>query len=78
MHDKKEIKREKQNRNQGCYYKKNDVLKLMKIDVENDDLDAKIQAFWFPPYEGAYIEINGKHYTLVNDVILQSWTRTES
>ncbi len=78
MRDKKEIKREKQNRNQGCYYKKNDVLKLMKIDVENDDLDAKIQAFWFPPYEGAYIEINGKHYTLVNDVILQSWTRTES
>ena len=35
-------------------------------------LDVKIRAFWFPPYDGAYIEKNGKKYTLVDKEILDS------
>ena len=44
----------------------------MKINPETDDVDAKIQAFWFPPHEGAYVEIGEKRYTLVNEVVLNS------
>ncbi len=72
IHVKKVIKGEKQDLRKGLFYRKKDVLELMKIDLENDDVDTKIQAFWFPPYEGAYIEVGGKHYTLVNDVVLNS------
>lgn len=35
-------------------------------------LIEKIRAFWFPPYTGAYMEINGEKYTLINDYILKT------
>lgn len=58
--------------NEGSLYiNKKQMLDMMKI-LPNDDVDAKIRAFWFPPYSGAYVEINGKQYTLVNDFILNS------
>lgn len=44
----------------------------MKEIKNNDDIDTKIRAFWFPPYDGAYVMMNGKKYTLVNDFILSS------
>lgn len=50
----------------------NDMKVITKEDLESDDLDVKIRAFWFPPYEGAYIESNGKRYTLVDKEILNS------
>ena len=31
----------------------------------------KIRAFWFPPYDGAYVEINGQKYTLINRQLLE-------
>nr|WP_315023648.1 formyltransferase family protein [uncultured Aminipila sp.] len=55
----------------GQYISKNQMLEMMKINPEKDDVDLKIHAFWFPPYNGAYIEINGKIYTLVDDFILK-------
>ena len=55
----------------GIYISKKEMLDMMKIDSEKDDVDLKIRAFWFPPYSGAYIELNGKQYTLVNDYILK-------
>jgi methionyl-tRNA formyltransferase len=33
-------------------------------------IDKKIRAFWFPPYDGAWIEIDKKRYTLVEKTIL--------
>ena len=42
----------------------------LKIIQPGDDVDAKIRAFWFPPYDGASIQIEGKNYTLVNREIL--------
>lgn len=36
-----------------------------------DDLDRKIRAFWFPPYSGATITLEGRDYTLVNEDILR-------
>lgn len=54
----------------GVYISKKEMFNLMKIKPENDDVELKCHAFWFPPYHGAYIEINGKKYTLVDDYIL--------
>ena len=50
----------------------NDMKKITEEDLESEDLDVKIRAFWFPPYDGAYIERNGKKYTLVDKEILNS------
>ena len=50
----------------------NDMKKITEEDLESDDLDVKIRAFWFPPYDGAYIERNGKKYTLVDKEILDT------
>ena len=51
------------------------MLAMMKLDLnhlEDEDLDLKIRAFWFPPYDGAGFEIHGKFYTLVNKEILKT------
>lgn len=64
-----------QKRENGVYISRQQMIDMMKIDIdniENEDLDLKIRAFWFPPYDGAGFEINGKYYTLVNKDILKS------
>jgi methionyl-tRNA formyltransferase len=45
---------------------------MKRIDLEQDDIARKVRAFWFPPYDGAFIEIAGQRYTLVDRVILES------
>ena len=54
----------------GKYISKKIMLDAMEIKP-GDDVDAKIQAFWFPPHEGAYITIENKKYMLINDFILR-------
>lgn len=61
----------KQENNQGIYISRYEMEEMKKINIENDDIDLKIRAFWFPPYNGAYIEVKGKKYTLINDYILK-------
>lgn len=64
-----------QKKEAGVYISKKEMIDMMKInlkDIESEDLDLKIRAFWFPPYDGAGFEINGKFYTLVNHEILKS------
>lgn len=59
----------------GVYISRKEMIQMMKIDldnIENEELDLKIQAFWFPPYDGAGFEVNGKFYTLVNHEVLKS------
>lgn len=55
----------------GVYVSRKEMEEMKKIDVEKDDIDLKIRAFWFPPYDGAYIELKGRKYTLVNREILE-------
>ena len=50
----------------------NDMKKITKEDLDSGDLDYKVRAFWFPPYDGAYIERDGRKYTLVDKQILDS------
>lgn len=56
----------------GVYISRNEMEAMKKINPDEDDIDLKIRAFWFPPYDGAYVTINGKNYTLINRDILAS------
>lgn len=60
-----------QKKSQGKYISRQEMNALKKVDVKKDDIDLKVRAFWFPPYDGAYIELHGKKYTLVNEHILK-------
>jgi methionyl-tRNA formyltransferase len=31
----------------------------------------RVRAFWYPPYEGAVMEVEGERYTLVDGAILE-------
>lgn len=58
----------------GVYISRDEMnsMKEIKLDnIDNEDIDLKIRAFWFPPYDGAFIELNGTKYTLVNSDILK-------
>lgn len=54
----------------GRHLSRKEMEELKKIKP-GDDINKKIRAFWFPPYDGANIEIDGKSYTLVNREILE-------
>ncbi|WP_245911219.1 hypothetical protein [Neisseria iguanae] len=59
------------NPNIGSRYVSRDEMEAIKQIQPNDDVDRKIRAFWFPPYDGAYVEINSQKYTLTNRQILE-------
>lgn len=66
-----------QNMNEGRYISRNEMEAMKAVDLENDSrevIDRKIRAFWFPPYDGANITIDGKRYTLVDADILKTLT----
>ena len=57
----------------GQYFSKEDFEKLRKIHPEDslEKIERKIRAFWYPPYGGAYLEIQGKEFTLINEKLLE-------
>lgn len=58
--------------NEGGKYTTREELNELKKVLPTDDVHLKIRAFWFPPYEGAMIRVNGGWFTLVNLDLLQS------
>jgi methionyl-tRNA formyltransferase len=54
----------------GIYISKKEMLSMMQIDPVKDDIPLKCHAFWFPPYSGATMELQGKQYTIVDNFIL--------
>lgn len=50
----------------GRYYSREDFETAKKILPSDsaDEVTKKVHAFWCPPYEGAYIEIDGVHFQL--------------
>lgn len=60
--------------NEGGQYISRGEMEAMKLILSGDDVDRKIRAFWFPPYTGATVMLNGTPYTLVNQQILESLT----
>lgn len=68
----------KQSPEDGSYISRNEMNSMKKIDINKDDIDLKIRAFWFPPYDGAYIKVKNTKYTLINDFILQQLANKDS
>ena len=68
----------KQSPEDGNYISRNEMNSMKKIDINKDDIDLKIRAFWFPPYDGAYIKVKNTKYTLINDFILQQLANKDS
>lgn len=64
-----------QSEDEGIYISRKKMEEMKKIDFNKDDIDLKIRAFWFPPYTGAYIEVDGKKFTLINSDILKTLTK---
>lgn len=58
----KEIPRKKQELDKGTYFGKKDLEEVKKVSITDSaqQIDKKIRSLWFPPYHGAYIEIDGK------------------
>ena len=72
VRDKGRLKSEPQSRKKGIYISREEMEEMKRVDFDKDDIDLKIRAFWFPPYQGAYIEVGEKKYTLVSQEILDS------
>jgi len=45
--------------------------KIYPLTDSADIVERKARAFWYPPYDGAYVEICGKRFTIVPDHILR-------
>ncbi len=56
--------------NEGGRYVSRLEMESMKEVKPTDDVSRKIRAFWFPPYDGAYIMVNGVKCTLIDRKIL--------
>lgn len=71
----KTLKKDSQQTKDGRYYSRRDFDSAKKINLNDstEEIEQKIRAFWYPPFEGAYIEIDGKHYTLVTEELLQDF-----
>jgi methionyl-tRNA formyltransferase len=53
----------------GRYVSREDFEEL-RVVRPGDDLDRKLRAFWYPPYPGAVVEVEGRRLTLVDDALL--------
>lgn len=63
----------------GKYYSRTDFENLKQIqDTDTGDIiRRKIRAFWYPPYEGAYIALDGERYCLVTEELLKLYDESE-
>lgn len=53
----------------GRYVDAGEFERLRRVGP-GDDLDRKLRAFWYPPYPGAVVEVNGRDLTLVDERLL--------
>jgi methionyl-tRNA formyltransferase len=56
----------------GHYYSHKSLEKDKAIipSMDANEIDRRIEALWFPPFHGAFIEMHGRKYSLVNEKIL--------
>jgi methionyl-tRNA formyltransferase len=56
-------------------YVSREEFEAMRYVRPRDDLDRKLRAFWYPPYPGALIDVDGRDLTLVDDDTLRELAR---
>lgn len=57
----------------GHYYTREDMELAKRIDLgqlSEDEIDLRVRAFWYPPFDGAYITAGDRRYTLASAAIL--------
>lgn len=61
----------------GRYISKEEFERVRKIAAQDtpEQVARKIRAFWYPPQQGACIEIDGKEFTLVSEELLRTEIR---
>jgi methionyl-tRNA formyltransferase len=42
----------------------------LRVVRPGDDLERKLRAFWYPPYPGAVLEVDGRRLTLIDEALL--------
>lgn len=45
-------------------------MKFVDPDASKEEIDRKIRAFWYPPFEGAKIKVGSEYYTLVSQELM--------
>jgi methionyl-tRNA formyltransferase len=63
-----ELPREPQG--EGRYVDREEFEALRRVRP-GDDLERKLRAFWYPPYPGAVVELDGRELTLVDERLLR-------
>jgi methionyl-tRNA formyltransferase len=58
----------------GRYVSREEFESLRRVRP-GDDVERKLRAFWYPPYPGAVIEVDGNDLTLVGDRLLTEVAR---
>ena len=51
---------------EGSYVTREELEEMRRIQP-GDDLERKVRAFWYPPWPGATVEIDGRAVTVVDD-----------
>jgi methionyl-tRNA formyltransferase len=59
---------------EGRYVSREEFEELRRVRP-GDDLDRKLRAFWYPPFPGALIDVEGQDLTLVSDKLLAELAR---
>jgi methionyl-tRNA formyltransferase len=59
---------------EGRYVTRADFEALRRVRP-GDDLDRKLRAFWYPPWPGAVVEVDGTEFTLVSEQLLADAAR---
>ena len=54
---------------EGRYISREEFEELRKIRP-GDDVERKLRAFWYPPYPGATVEVDGRELTVVDERLL--------
>lgn len=62
-----ELPREPQG--EGRYFSREDFERL-RLVRPGDDVERKLRAFWYPPWPGAVMEVDGREVTLVDERLL--------
>lgn len=55
----------------GRYFSRKDMENMKRI-VPGDDPERKARAFFFPPYDGAWVEVNGQKVNVISTSVLRS------
>jgi methionyl-tRNA formyltransferase len=67
VHDGEQLPRSPQ---EGGRYVSRAEFEELRVVRPGDDLRRKLRAFWYPPWPGAVLDVDGRHLTLVDESLL--------